>query len=85
MDDPATGLESAMLGLKFSLWPGYFRRGAVRVKCMASILDVYKDSSEAIIKSDLPYHASIMEGRASDAAGTFTLAFPNVYVIMIKL
>lgn len=68
-EEPVTGLQTAWLGLRFSLWPGYFRRGVVRVTCTASILEVYNDSSEAIVKGDLPHHASIMEGRASDSAG----------------
>ncbi|XP_047469412.1 uncharacterized protein LOC125025445 [Penaeus chinensis] len=67
-EDPTTGLETSMLGLKFPLWPRLFRRGStVTVKCTASILNMYFDSSEAIIQSDMPYHASIMEGRAAAA------------------
>ncbi|XP_037780210.1 uncharacterized protein LOC119576626 [Penaeus monodon] len=67
-EDPTTGLETSMLGLKFPLWPRLFRRGStVTVKCTASILNMYFDSSEAVIQSDMPYHASIMEGRAAAA------------------
>ncbi|XP_042864413.1 uncharacterized protein LOC122248464 [Penaeus japonicus] len=62
------GLQTAVLGLKFPLWPRLLRRGSVVVKCTASILNLYWESSEVVIHGDQPYHASIMEGRASSAA-----------------
>ncbi|KAK8740164.1 hypothetical protein OTU49_003070 [Cherax quadricarinatus] len=70
LEDSQTGLETAVLGLRFPLRPRLlFRRGAVTVKCTASILNLYWDSSEIFIPADVPYHASIMEGRAAAAAG----------------
>ncbi|KAK7075527.1 hypothetical protein SK128_022022, partial [Halocaridina rubra] len=65
LEDPATGLETAVLGIRFPLWPRLLRRGAVSVKCTAEIPQVYWNSSEAFIVGDVPYHASIMEGRSS--------------------
>ncbi|XP_066976577.1 uncharacterized protein [Macrobrachium rosenbergii] len=63
--NPATFLETAVLGLQFPLWPRLLRQGNVNVKCTAEIPDLYWDSSEVFIAGDIPYHASIMEDRAS--------------------
>ncbi|KAK7085466.1 hypothetical protein SK128_004493, partial [Halocaridina rubra] len=63
--DPTTGLETAVLGLKFPLWPRLLRRGTVNVKCTAEISNLYFDSSEILVAGDIPYHASIMEDRES--------------------
>lgn len=68
------GLQTAVLGLRFTLWPRLLRRGSVVVKCTASILNLYWDSSEVAIRVDQPYHASIMEGRASSAASSSAAA-----------
>ncbi|XP_064105351.1 uncharacterized protein LOC135214861 [Macrobrachium nipponense] len=66
-EDSSTGLETAVLGLRFALRPRMMRQGFVSVKCIAQILDIYWDSSETLIMGDMPYHASVMEGRASSA------------------
>ncbi|XP_069189058.1 uncharacterized protein [Procambarus clarkii] len=68
-EDPETGLETAVLGLRFPLRPRLLQGGAVSVKCTASIFDLYWASTEALIPADLPYHASIMEGRAAAGRG----------------
>ncbi|XP_066976578.1 uncharacterized protein [Macrobrachium rosenbergii] len=72
IEDSFTGLETSVLGLRFPLWPRLLRQGMVSVKCTAEILNLYWDSSEAFILVDIPFHASIMEGRASGAAGNKT-------------
>nr|XP_045593497.1 uncharacterized protein LOC123755068 isoform X2 [Procambarus clarkii] len=69
-EDPETGLETAVLGLRFPLRPRLLQGGAVSVKCTAAIFDLYSASTEALIPADLPYHASIMEGRAAAGRGT---------------
>ncbi|XP_068229241.1 uncharacterized protein [Palaemon carinicauda] len=63
--NPAIFLETSVLGLKFPLWPRLLRQGNANVKCTAEIPDLYWDSSEIYIAGDIPYHASIMEDRAS--------------------
>ncbi|XP_063587623.1 uncharacterized protein LOC134764876 [Penaeus indicus] len=79
------GLQTAMLGLRFTLWPRLLRRGSVVVKCTASILNLYWDSSEVVIHADQPYHASIMEGRAASSAaveGSVTSLSQTLFVLI---
>lgn len=70
-EDPETGLETAVLGLRFPLRPRLLRRGMAEVKCTASILNKYWESSVASVYGDVPYHASIMEGRAATGMGEY--------------
>ncbi|XP_071521639.1 uncharacterized protein [Panulirus ornatus] len=74
LEDLATGLETAVLGLRFPLRPRLLRRGYANVKCTASILNLYWESSETLLSGDVPYHASIMEGRAAGDQGCSTTA-----------
>ncbi|XP_071514169.1 uncharacterized protein [Panulirus ornatus] len=69
LEDPATGLETSVLGLRFPLRPRLLHGGFVNVKCTAAIDQLYWSSSETFIPGDLPYHASIMEGRAALGRG----------------
>lgn len=69
-EDPETGLETSVLGLRFPLRPVLLlQRGMAEVKCTASILNKYWESSVASVYGDAPYHASIMEGRAATGQG----------------
>ena len=70
-EDPETGLETSILGLRFPLRPRLLRRGMAEVKCTASILNKYWESSVASVYGDVPYHASIMEGRAATGIGEY--------------
>ncbi|XP_066953229.1 uncharacterized protein [Macrobrachium rosenbergii] len=74
IDDSSSHLQTAVLGLKFILWPNLLKKGSVAVRCMAEITPVYRDDSEAYIQVDIPYHASVMEGRASSADGLLLAA-----------
>ncbi|XP_045593200.2 uncharacterized protein [Procambarus clarkii] len=68
-EEVQTGLETAVLGLHFPLRPRLvLSRGVATVKCTASISNLYWESTEIFIPADVPYHASIMEGRAAAAA-----------------
>ncbi|XP_071523407.1 uncharacterized protein [Panulirus ornatus] len=69
LEDPVTGLETAVLGLHFPLWPSLLRGGFVKIKCTAAVLNLYWDSTEAFIPVDVPYHASVKEGRAAAGRG----------------
>ncbi|XP_068229239.1 cell adhesion molecule 3-like isoform X2 [Palaemon carinicauda] len=80
IEEYGTGLETSVLGLRFPLKPRLLRRGAVIVKCTAAISNLYWESSEALIPGDLPYHASIMEGRASAAT-----SLPSVQGCLVLL
>ncbi|XP_069985402.1 uncharacterized protein [Penaeus vannamei] len=48
--DPETQLETAWLGLTFSLRPGQVERGQVRIKCVASYPKLYWKSSEVVLQ-----------------------------------
>ncbi|XP_053634409.2 uncharacterized protein [Cherax quadricarinatus] len=89
VEDPETGLETAVLGLRFALRPRLLRRsGSVSVKCTASIFNVYFRSTEASVTADVPFHASIMEGRAAAAASAARgcpESVTSVLTVMISL
>ncbi|XP_071530511.1 uncharacterized protein [Panulirus ornatus] len=89
LEDPATGLETAVLGLRLSLRPRLLRGGVVNIKCTAAVLNLYWESSEVFISVDVPYHASVMEGRAAVGRGhptatvnTLTVAVTGVFVML---
>nr|XP_053643326.1 uncharacterized protein LOC128696227 [Cherax quadricarinatus] len=69
LEDPESGLETSILGLRFPLRPRLLHRGKVSVKCTASIFNIYFRSTEAFVQADIPFHASIMEGRAAVGRG----------------
>ncbi|KAK8734768.1 hypothetical protein OTU49_005981 [Cherax quadricarinatus] len=68
-EDPETGLETATLGLRFPLRPRLLRLGSVSIMCTASIFNLYLKSTEVLVLADVPFHASIMEGRAAAGPG----------------
>ncbi|KAK4301729.1 hypothetical protein Pmani_026141 [Petrolisthes manimaculis] len=74
LEDHETGLETAVLGLRFPLRPRLLQRGPAVVKCTAAIEDRYWESSVMSVHSDIPHQASIMEGRASASRGCVVLA-----------
>ncbi|XP_042239847.1 uncharacterized protein LOC121877941 [Homarus americanus] len=89
-EDPETGLETAVLGLRFPLRPRLLRRGAAIVKCTAAILNIYWDSTEVFIPTDAPFHASIMEGqtaigRGYPAAGSSLLTVLVLAILLLLL
>nr|XP_053635007.1 uncharacterized protein LOC128690338 [Cherax quadricarinatus] len=69
LEDPETGLETAILGLRFPLGPRLLRGDSVSVNCTASIFNLYSKSTEALVSVNVPFHASIMEGRAAAGQG----------------
>ncbi|XP_063858748.1 uncharacterized protein LOC135099945 [Scylla paramamosain] len=88
-EDPESGLETSILGLRFPLRPRLLRGGIAEVKCTASILNKYWESSVVSVYSDMPYHASIMEGRAATGTGclaaTSSTATPLLLVLLLLL
>ncbi|XP_069936317.1 uncharacterized protein [Cherax quadricarinatus] len=81
LEDPETGLETAILGLRFPLQPRLLSRGSVSVKCTAAISNLYFKSTEASIPADVPFQASIMEGRAAAGRGCPASACSGLSVI----
>uniref|UniRef100_A0A182PJ76 Ig-like domain-containing protein n=1 Tax=Anopheles epiroticus TaxID=199890 RepID=A0A182PJ76_9DIPT len=58
-------LETAILGLEFRIKPKHFRRGDLKLKCLATISTVYWKSNEESMESDKPQKAPILESRKS--------------------
>ena len=60
-----TGLETAVLGLRFNFRQKLVTNGMIAVKCVAKIGEVYLEKVDAHLYSDQPYIPPKMEGRAS--------------------
>lgn len=63
------GLETAVLGLEFRLFANHFKRGDMKIKCLATIGTVYWKSNEQSVESDKPLKAPVMESRETRAQG----------------
>ncbi|GLV31275.1 beaten path IIIc [Carabus blaptoides fortunei] len=57
------GLETAVLGLKFRVMPQHFKRGDMKLKCLATIATVYWRSNEESVEGDRPQKAPALESR----------------------
>lgn len=57
------GLETAILGLEFRVKPKHFRRGDMKLKCLATIATVYWRSNEESVEGDKPQKAPVLESR----------------------
>ena len=57
------GLESSILGLEFRVKPKHFRRGDMKLKCLATIATVYWRSNEESVEGDKPQKAPVLESR----------------------
>ncbi|XP_053677547.1 uncharacterized protein LOC128727642 [Anopheles nili] len=63
-------LETSILGLEFRVKPKHFRRGDLKLKCLATISTVYGKSNEESVESDKPQKAPILESRKSGLSST---------------
>uniref|UniRef100_A0A182KAB1 Ig-like domain-containing protein n=1 Tax=Anopheles christyi TaxID=43041 RepID=A0A182KAB1_9DIPT len=63
-------LETSILGLEFRIKPKHFRRGDLKLKCLATIFTVYLKSNEESMESDRPQKAPILESRKSGLSTT---------------
>lgn len=61
------GLETTTLGLMFVVKHKHFKRGDMKLKCVASIESVYTRSNEASAEGDRPQRASVLESRGTVA------------------
>ena len=57
------GLETSILGLEFRVKPKHFRRGDMKLKCLATIATVYWRSNEESVEGDKPQKAPVLESR----------------------
>ncbi|XP_058059668.1 uncharacterized protein LOC131210436 [Anopheles bellator] len=58
-------LETSILGLEFRVKQKHFRRGDMKLKCLATISTVYWKSNEESVELDKPQKAPILESRKS--------------------
>ncbi|KFB39715.1 hypothetical protein ZHAS_00007405 [Anopheles sinensis] len=63
-------LETSILGLEFRVKPKHFRHGDMKLKCLATIENVYWKSNEESVESDKPQKAPILESRKSGLSST---------------
>ncbi|XP_048504863.1 cell adhesion molecule 2-like isoform X2 [Athalia rosae] len=63
------GLETAVLGLEYRLRANNFKHGDMKIKCLATIGNLYWKSNEQSIESDKPVKAPVMESRETRAQG----------------
>lgn len=63
------GLETARLGLEFRVANNHFRRGDMKLKCLATIATVYRQSNEKSVEGgdESVLKTSIMESRETRA------------------
>lgn len=62
------GLDIAKLGLKFRVGNKHFRQGDMKLKCLATIATVYKQSNEeSVVGDESVLKTSIMESRETRA------------------
>uniref|UniRef100_A0A182YGT9 Ig-like domain-containing protein n=1 Tax=Anopheles stephensi TaxID=30069 RepID=A0A182YGT9_ANOST len=63
-------LETSILGLEFRIKPKHFRRGDLKLKCLATISSVYWKSNEESMECDKPQKSPILESRKSGLSQT---------------
>ncbi|XP_055597730.1 uncharacterized protein LOC129747504 [Uranotaenia lowii] len=56
-------LETSILGLEFKVKPKHFKRGDMKLKCLAMISTVYWKSNEESVEGDKPQKAPMLESR----------------------
>ncbi|XP_039284299.1 uncharacterized protein LOC111057247 [Nilaparvata lugens] len=55
------GLETTTLGLEFRVEARHFRRGDMKLKCLATIATVYWNSNEESVEGDRPQRPPVLE------------------------
>uniref|UniRef100_V5FT69 Uncharacterized protein n=2 Tax=Anoplophora glabripennis TaxID=217634 RepID=V5FT69_ANOGL len=61
------GLETSELGLEFRVRPKHFKRGNMKLKCLATIATLYLVSNEESVEGERPQKASVLESRGTAA------------------
>ncbi|KAL7638107.1 UNVERIFIED_CONTAM: hypothetical protein RMT77_011732 [Armadillidium vulgare] len=64
------GLETSRLGLRFIAGPRHFPNGVLNLKCTASIVAVYWQSSESLIEGHPPQKGPALESKGIYSAGS---------------
>lgn len=55
------GLETTTLGLEFRVEAHHFRRGDLKLKCLATIATVYWNSNEESVEGEKPQRSPALE------------------------
>ncbi|XP_065158335.1 cell adhesion molecule 2-like [Atheta coriaria] len=61
------GLETSILGLEFAVRPKHFKKGDMKLKCLATIATLYFRSNEESVEGERPQRASVLESRGTVA------------------
>nr|CAI5841206.1 unnamed protein product [Callosobruchus analis] len=61
------GLETSILGLEFVVRHKHFKRGNMKLKCLATIATLYLVSNEESVEGERPQKASVLESRGTAA------------------
>ncbi|KAL6260902.1 hypothetical protein P5V15_008430 [Pogonomyrmex californicus] len=69
VDVDRNDLETSTLGLEFRLRPKHFKKGDLKIKCLARIYTVYWKSNELSIEGERPLKIPVMESRETRAQG----------------
>ncbi|KAL0109993.1 hypothetical protein PUN28_013559 [Cardiocondyla obscurior] len=67
--DERDGLETITLGLEFRLRSKHFKKGDLKIKCLARIYTVYWKSNELSIEGERSLKIPVMESRETRAQG----------------
>ncbi|KAJ8913961.1 hypothetical protein NQ315_015199 [Exocentrus adspersus] len=88
------GLETSILGLEFRVKPKHFKRGNMKLKCLATIATLYLVSNEESVEGERPQKASVLESRGTaapssradrvQAAGSTQAFLPHVTVVTLS-
>lgn len=87
-------LETSVLGLEFKVRQRHFRRGDMKLKCLATIATVYWRSNEESVESDRLQKSPAMESRATvqtsnsradmvQAPGQSTAHVPSLAILLM--
>lgn len=68
-DEDREGLTTTTLGLEFRLESLHFKKGDLKIKCLAMIATVYWKSNELSIEGERPLKMPVMESRETRAQG----------------
>ncbi|XP_049536596.1 uncharacterized protein LOC125951670 [Anopheles darlingi] len=71
-------LETSILGLEFRVKQKHFRRGDMKLKCLATIHNVYWKSNEESVENDKPQKAPILESRKSGLSSSSSSSSSSV-------
>ncbi|XP_045479309.1 uncharacterized protein LOC123684186 [Harmonia axyridis] len=88
------GLETSILGLEFTVRHKHFKKGDMKLKCLATIATIYLKSNEESVEGERPQRASVLESRGTAApinsradrvqgAGCSGLSFPRYLIVLL--